>query len=206
MRKLINLIFGYLYKVWNLKNRDSYLMYVDLLYSKWLSNGLSKVGGQFLAQKPITIKGGKYISIGTHTTISRYSVLTAWDRRKNQSFSPHISIGNNCDFGEYNHITCVNSITVGNGVLTGRWVTITDNSHGSFSPEELMISPIERNVISKGPVIIEDNVWIGDKATILPGVRIGTGVIIAANAVVTKSVPAYTMVAGNPAHVVKKLN
>lgn len=204
MRRLVNFVFGFLYKIWSLSKRDSYLMYVDSLYSKWLSHGVSNVGRQFLAQKPITIKGGKYISIGTHTTISRYSVLTAWDSRKSQSFNPNITIGDNCNFGEYNHITCVNSITIGNGVLTGRWVTITDNSHGSFSQDELAISPIERNVISKGPVVIEDNVWIGDKATILPNVRIGTGVIIAANAVVTKSVPAYTIVAGNPARVVKK--
>lgn len=53
------------------------------------------------------------------------------------------------------------------------------------------------------PVIIEDNVWIGSRVTILPGVTIGTGCIIGASAVVTKSMPPFSVVAGNPAKVVK---
>jgi acetyltransferase-like isoleucine patch superfamily enzyme len=64
-------------------------------------------------------------------------------------------------------------------------------------------NPIKRPIISKGPVIIGNNVWIGDKATILSDVKIGDGAIIAANAVVTKDVPAYSMAAGIPAQVIK---
>ena len=52
--------------------------------------------------------------------------------------------------------------------------------------------------------MIGDNVWIGDKATVLPGVTIGDGAVIAANAVVTKDVPAFTVVAGNPARIIKQ--
>ena len=58
---------------------------------------------------------------------------------------------------------------------------------------------------SKGPVIIQDNVWIGEKATILPGVTIGEGAIIGANSVVTKDVPAKSLVVGCPAKIVKTL-
>ncbi|MDR2406844.1 MAG: sugar O-acetyltransferase, partial [Bacteroidales bacterium] len=54
-----------------------------------------------------------------------------------------------------------------------------------------------------GSVVIEDNVWIGDKVTILPGVHIGYGSIIGANAVVTKDVPANCVVGGNPAKIIK---
>ena len=53
--------------------------------------------------------------------------------------------------------------------------------------------------------MVEKNVWIGDKATVLPGVSIGEGAIIAANAVVTKDVPAYTVVAGCPAKAIKRI-
>ena len=60
-----------------------------------------------------------------------------------------------------------------------------------------------RPTTSKGRVVIGNNVWIGDKATILPGVTIGDGAIIAANAVVTKDVPQYSVVGGNPAKVIK---
>lgn len=60
--------------------------------------------------------------------------------------------------------------------------------------------------MSKGPVIIGQNVWVGDKATILPGVTIGDGAVIGANSVVTKDVPPYSIVGGNPAKVLKQLN
>lgn len=56
---------------------------------------------------------------------------------------------------------------------------------------------------SKGPIIIDDDVWIGYKATILSGVHIGQGAVIAAGAVVTKDVPAYSIVGGVPAKVIK---
>lgn len=55
------------------------------------------------------------------------------------------------------------------------------------------------------PIVIEDDVWIGEYAAIMKGVTIGKGAIVAAHAVVTKDVPAYTVVAGNPAKVVKDL-
>lgn len=113
-------------------------------------------------------------------------------------------IGNNCSFGAYNHITCANRVAIGDSLLTGKWVTITDNSHGETDKSTLEMRPQERPITSKGPVVIGNNVWIGDKATILPGVTIGDGAVIAANAVVTKDVPAYSVVGGNPAKVIKR--
>ena len=92
---------------------------------------------------------------------------------------------------------------IGKNLLTGRWVTITDNGHGSVDFETMQQTPINRRLFSKGDVAIGDNVWIGDKATILPGVTIGDGAVIAANSVVTKDVPAYSVAAGNPARVLK---
>ena len=69
-----------------------------------------------------------------------------------------------------------------------------------------MVSPRERNIYSKGPVIIGNNVWIGDKVTICPNVTIGDGAIIGANSVVTKDVPAFSIVAGSPVRIIKQLN
>ena len=79
---------------------------------------------------------------------------------------------------------------------------ITDNAHGLFTEEDLSVPPRRRALVSKGPVIIEDNVWIGDKASVLPGVRIGKGSIIGANAVVTKDVPPHCMAVGNPVRII----
>ena len=153
----------------------------------------------------IQIKGGKAIKIGKKTKIGRGMALTAWKEFNNIIYSPFISIGQNCNFGESNHITSINRITIGDEVLTGRWVTISDNSHGSFDKEQLNLAPITRPLVTKGEIIIGDRVWIGDKATILSGVTIGDGAIIGANAVVTKDVPPYSLVVGSPARVVKIL-
>lgn len=147
------------------------------------------------------------ISIGEQTRIGRYAVITAWEKINKEVFSPQIVIGNDCAIGEFVHITAINSITIGNNVLMGRRVTITDNSHGiNSSIAELQLPPNQRKLYSKGPVVIEDNVWIGDKATILAGVKIGYGSIVGANAVVTKDVPAYSIVGGIPAKVLRTIN
>lgn len=152
--------------------------------------------------------GGEYIYIGDDTAFGNYIYLTAWDSFKTlngtQHFMPEIHIGKHCIFGDFNHITCINKITIGDNLLTGKWVTITDNSHGNTDFQTLKnIPPNFRDLTSKGPISIGNNVWIGDKATILPGISIGDGAVIAANAVVTTDVPAYSVVGGNPAKILK---
>ena len=145
--------------------------------------------------------GGVNIDIGNDCCFGHDLHLTAWNINERVS---QIRIGNYCSFGSWNHISSSNAIIIGNGLLTGKWVTIVDNSHGNTNLEDLQIRPWLRPIISKGPVIIGNNVWIGDKATILPGVTIGDGCVVAANAVVTKNVPPYCVVAGNPAKIIKQ--
>jgi acetyltransferase-like isoleucine patch superfamily enzyme len=178
----------------------------DKIYTLWLSNNIKKIGRTSVIGKDCFLSGGRYIEIGEHTHIGRHGVIICWNENiKEQKISPQIKIGNSCSIGEYCHITSSNSIIIGDGVLTGRRVTITDNSHGALLKDERDVMPSKRNIHSKGCVVIEDNVWIGDKVTILAKVRIGKGAIIAANSVVTKDVLEYTIVAGVPAMEVKKI-
>ena len=169
-----------------------------------VSRRFSNVNGVFFSLD-VFLLGEEYISIGKGTYIGEHKHLTAWKTTcAGGCFNPEIHIGENCCFGNWNHITAINSIKIGNNLLTGKWVTITDNSHGETDSDTLKIAPLMRIVTSKGPVVIGDNVWIGDKATILPGVTIGDGAVIAANAVVTKDVPPYSVVGGNPARIIKQ--
>ena len=146
--------------------------------------------------------GAKYISIGDDSDIQRFTYLTAWDNCDGKKFYPEIIIGKDCHIGAFNHITCVNRIEIGDGFVSGKWVTITDNSHGNTEHDTLSQPVGKRAIVSRGPVVIGKNVWVGDKATILSGVTIGDGVVIGANCVVTKDVPSYSVVVGNPAKII----
>lgn len=184
-----------------------------ILKSIWMYMYTGYYSGQFLSfGKGTTIsphfsyvKGLRYISIGEKSHIGSHVELTAWDNYKSQIFSPKIIIGDNTTIRDYSHITAILSVRIGNGVLTGPNILITDNAHGESLAELLSIRPAMRPLKSKGPVIIEDNVWIGEKSSILPGVHIGKGSIIAANSVVTKDIPPYCLVAGAPAKIIKEI-
>ena len=182
-------------------------IYLDKIYTLWMRRFLGHLGQHSILGRSTRLwgGGGKHIAIGDYTIIQRHSILGCWTSYHDQTFTPSITIGNNCNIGEYCHITAINKIVIGDGLLTGRFVLISDNSHGGLSQEEAVIPPAARKLVSKGPVIIGDNVWIGDKATILAGVHIGNNAIIAANAVVTTDVPDNCIVAGVPARVIKTI-
>lgn len=175
-----------------------------IIRSVWISRSFSHFGKGIRIGVIGELRGMGCISINDNTVFGDWIYLTAWPVYKNQRFSPSITIGSNCSFGAFNHITAINSITIGDGVLTGKWVTITDNSHGTTDYKSLIEQPNLRVLCSKGPVIIGNNVWIGDKVTILPGVTIGDSAVIAANAVVVNDVPSYAVVGGIPAKILKQ--
>lgn len=182
----------------------------NCIFLAWLRHyffkrAFSLLGANVSFKKIELLLGAKYIYIHSDCSFDNYLYLTAWDNYKEQTFRPKIEIGNNCSFGAWNHISCINQISIGDNCLTGKWVTITDNSHGCNSYDELTTPPGERPLFSKGPIVIGKNVWIGDKATILPGVTIGDNAIIAANSAVTKDVPSNTIVGGCPAIVLKEV-
>jgi maltose O-acetyltransferase len=109
-----------------------------------------------------------------------------------------IEIGDNSSLG----IECMipYDLKVGNDVMMGPYVVIVGDSH-QFSRTDV---PMRLQGNRKfPPVRIEDDVWIGARAIVLPGVRIGKGSIIGAGAVVTKDMPPYSICAGNPARVIK---
>ncbi len=97
------------------------------------------------------------------------------------------------------HCTVIGPVTIGSHVNLAQGITVTALNH-NFEDAGLRID--EQGVSTKA-VTIGDDVWIGTNAVILPGVTIGRHVVVAAGAVVTKDVPAHTLVAGVPAKVIK---
>ena len=193
-------VYTYSMSLW-LKNKS------DLLYTLWIKNYLGQVGDETLFSYPLRLQGGgsRKIIIGDRCHFDPFVVLGCWKQYHDEIFNPFIVIGDDCNIGECSHVTAINKVTIGDGLLTGRFVYIGDNSHGGLSLEEANILPVKRKLLSKGEINIGRNVWIGDKVTILGGVTIGDNVIIGANSVVTHDIPSNSVAAGMPAKVVKKL-
>lgn len=161
------------------------------------SNGFVKMG------KNITIHYPECLHLGKGVGIGKYAYFLPCPKYANINYNPQIIIGDGSWIGIRNSFACIDRIEVGKNVLFAGYVHITDHSHGY----EDIDTPIrEQKLISKGPVIIEDQCWLGFGCEILSGVHIGKHSIVAARAVVTKDVPPYCIVAGNPARVVKNYN
>ena len=172
----------------------------------YLERELKHCGSNVRIFRPQLLLGLNCVSIGDNFKMGFNGIIAAWEKHNNHIFHPTISIGNNVSFGSNCHIASICSVTIGSGVLCGSYILISDHSHGAFNDFNLRLPPNERELISKGPIIIEENVWIGDKVTILPNVIVGKNSIIGANSVVTKSMPCDSVICGNPARVVKSLN
>jgi acetyltransferase-like isoleucine patch superfamily enzyme len=145
--------------------------------------------------------------IGSHSHIAgQLRLITSYGQ---------LGIGNHCFVGAGSRIWAFKQIEIGNCVLISHLVDIHD---GDSHPLDAQLRrqhcvdlfgkkrPIDYSGVPASPVLIEDDVWIGFKSTILKGVTIGKGAVIAACSVVTNNVPAHTLVAGNPARVLRCLD
>lgn len=130
---------------------------------------------------------------------------------KNVHFSPlnsdfsykMISIGNDVYIGPYAMFSSIKGISIGNKVTFGPRVSIMAGNHNFKIVGSYIFDNHEKNEDDDLPVTICDDTWIGCNAIILKGVTIGRGAIVGAGAVVTKDVPPYAIVGGNPARIIR---
>ncbi|MBD2187099.1 acyltransferase [Pseudanabaena sp. FACHB-723] len=124
-------------------------------------------------------------------------------------------IGHHSFIGEGTRIWAQEKIKIGSYVLISHLVDIHDSNSHSLNWQDRRVEAInlfEKCIlldvenVDKSGITIEDDVWIGFKASIFKGVHIGKGAVVAACSVVTKDVPPYALVAGNPAKVIRYLN
>lgn len=131
-----------------------------------------------------------FFTVGKNVNIARNVYFGRGDK---------LSIGNNSGIGEGTYITLLDKVIIGNDVMISPQVMILTGGHKTNDVDVLL----RKQPQLKAPVIIEDNVWIGSRAILLPGIRISTGSVIAAGAVVTKDVPPFSISGGVPAKVIK---
>lgn len=153
--------------------------------------------------------GINHMKIGRNFIAGRglwLEAVTAFPVAK-QIFTPELIIGNRVNVGEYVHIGCNHRIVIGDDVLMGSKIYITDHNHGVYRGEDADspdIPPAARRLTEGESVEIGARCWIGEFVTILPGVTIGEGCIIGSHTTVTHDIPANSIAVGSPARVVKR--
>ncbi len=165
-----------------------------------LPHGLAAAGQGSKIAFPRTILGSGCISIGEGTLIQRGAEIQAIERMGGQQFTPRIKIGSRIYIGQRVCIASINAVTIEDLCVLSDHVYVSDASHG-MNPLRgpIVVQPWE----SRGPVTIGASTFIGYRAIILPGVTLGKHCVVAAGAVVTRSFPDYSMVAGVPAKLTK---
>lgn len=164
--------------------------------------GFGSFGNNSYIGKVLKVVGKKHIFIGNNCAIyknARLEALTKWDAQK---LDGKIVIGNDVSIEQSCHIVAASELEIEQGCTISANVYISDCGHKYDEPN---ISVMKQN-LNIAPVHIGKNVFIGYGACIMPGTHIGDSCIIGANAVVTKDVPSYSIVAGVPARIIKKYN
>lgn len=162
-----------------------------------------KFGKNSIIARPyLQLSGCRNIEIGNGTTILNNSRLSVYGNDSNKA---NITIGNNSyiGFGFSALASSKANITIEDNVLFASNVIVTNENHG-MDPESTV--PYMDQELTANDVFIGEGSWIGEKVCILSGVSIGKKCIIGAGSVVTKSIPSYSIAAGNPAKVLKVYN
>jgi len=130
-----------------------------------------------------------HFALGNHSVVEDFSCLN--------NAMGNLIIGNNSRIGLGN--TIIGPVLIGNEVNIAQNVTISGLNHNYQDVNKMIAS----QGVSTFPIVIEDDVWIGANSVILSGVSIGKHSIIAAGSIVTRSVPPFSVAAGNPAKIIK---
>lgn len=175
----------------------------------------SKVRTPTQIHAPGRIAIGNWVSIGRHAKILMQTdfsgsramieqhyphVAHEFDPRIFGPRDPVLKIGDGTFIGDYVFISCTLSIEIGKHVVFSDRVFLSDSNHCYENPELPIL--LQANTLGR-PIVIEDHAWIGINAVILEGVTVGRHSIVSASSVVTSDVPPFSVVAGNPARVVR---
>lgn len=186
-----------------ISNRYSFVKKIQLAW--WLLRTKMICANARIFRFPIDLRGKKYIDFGRGMTTGIGCRLEAFSENGEST----MFFGDRVQINDYVHICSMQKVSIGNDVLMASKVYISDNSHGIYKGEGAHSAPdtppLERKYFIS-PVVIEDNVWIGEGVIVLPGVKIGKGAVIGAYSVINKDIPSNVIAVGQPAKVIKQYN
>jgi acetyltransferase-like isoleucine patch superfamily enzyme len=175
--------------------RRSLSILIPQSFQNFLKKLLITKGRYTYIISPFRLDGPRRIFLGSEGFVGSRSTLSCYGGK--------LSIGSRFYATRNLNIYCGENIVIGDDVLIGSYVLITDLSHGIDPESDLRY---QKQPIVTRPVSIGSGCWLGDKVSILPGTSIGDKCVIGANSVVRGKIPAFSMVAGNPAVIVKTWN
>lgn len=175
----------------------------EIIRYKYWSRKVGSHDGFFKIHPHCDVHNPQCLHFGKGVCIGSYTYLGPVVEDNGNKYNPKIIIGEGTWVGKHSSIAAIDRVEIGKHVLFAGYVHITDHSHG-YEDITRPISP--QPLFSKGPIVIEDDCWLGFNCEILSGVHIGKHAVVAARSVVTKDVPSYSIVAGNPAKLIKKYN
>jgi acetyltransferase-like isoleucine patch superfamily enzyme len=182
-----------------------HILALGKLYTFFIKGKFRSFGKNSIVKPVLNSANEKYISIGDNVDIGAFCRITVskefGDHQVKSENKARIKIGDNVSIGNNSFLSANNSLEIGNNCIISAYAFITDHDHG-FGDIEKNLS--QQPLSEGGSVKIGDNVFLGVKSSVLKNVTIGERAVIAANAVVTKNVPAFSVVAGNPARIIKK--
>jgi acetyltransferase-like isoleucine patch superfamily enzyme len=181
---------------WFSFERQLFLLYRAFVFKKRFKH----LGSDSFVSPFSEIINMQNISIGDKVSILSGAWIMTTEKYANDHFKPSLAIGNNTYIGHNLTLSCTNRITIGEDVTFGDNVYVADCTH---SYEDIKTS-IMKQKLKSGQIAIGNRAWIGKNSVIAYDLEIGEHAVIGANSFVNKSVPAYTIVVGNPAVPVKK--
>jgi acetyltransferase-like isoleucine patch superfamily enzyme len=208
LEQTIYLLFGWLPTLIGIGVRGIFYRFIlDMQGWSAIENGVRlRFGDHIHLKRGVYLDQGVYVhacpngvEIGENTIVMHGAILHVYNFRN----LPHagIKIGKDCLIGEYSVIRGQGGVQIGDRVYTSPFTQILAVNHVFDDSQRPFI---EQGITAEG-IVIEDDVWLGAGAIITDGVRISRGAVVAAGAVVTTNVPAYTVVAGVPAKIIKQV-
>lgn len=170
----------------------------DKVFSLLVRKAFAGFGNHTVIQLPVRLEGASRIAVGSDVFVGSGSWLQVLS---DDSTGVALSLGDGTSIAGSCVLSAARSISVGRGVLFARNVYVSDHSHAF---EDTTRPVLAQGVDRIQPVTIEDGAWLGQNVVVCPGVRIGRGAVIGANAVVTDDVADFAVAVGAPARTIRQ--
>jgi acetyltransferase-like isoleucine patch superfamily enzyme len=168
---------------------------VRLMYPRCIRSGRSLSLEEGCEIVGLSKKG---VVFGNRCTVGRFATIRPTNVLVNEA-GEGLKMGNNSNIGPYSWVGCSGYIEIGDNVMMGPRVSLLAENH-NFDRTDI---PMKDQGVTRGFIKIEDDCWLGANCSVLSGVTVGRGSIIATGAVVTKDVPPYSIVGGVPARIMR---